>query len=62
VAKQHFPRPQQDYGHDVMVHYPSSVTQTQGEGCQARRSCRSRLPRAFATGADRQGKRSLMRH
>ena len=27
VTKQHFLWPQQDYGHDVMVHQPSSVTQ-----------------------------------
>jgi hypothetical protein len=27
VTKQHLLRPQQDYGHDVMVHHPSSVTQ-----------------------------------
>ncbi len=36
VTKQHFLRPQQDYGHDVMVHHPSSIIPNQGEGCQAR--------------------------
>lgn len=35
ATKQRFLRPQQDHGHDVMVH-PSSVTRNQGEGCQSR--------------------------